>query len=314
VTDTRNGDALVTQPPTDPKAKRTCGIIMPISATNNQTEAHWTAVRTLISRAIERAGFIATPVWENSATDRVSERIIGNIFQFPIAVVDISDSNPNVMLELGLRIASKKPTVVVVNDGGAIPFDIRDFHAIHYPTSLSILEMESFIEQLSDVLIAKDKAANEDGYVPFLSNVVVDVIAPGEREVPFGQFLLDRLDEIDAKISSSSSKRQPSSYALFGSGDRVDFVTTSMGTAFFFTSSGRVSQHFNKGLAALHKGFSIRAIANTLDETYYAVVVAGLTDNSALRPMLFSSFSDYVSSNGATVGVPEQIAYTSSIF
>src|SRR4051794_3026748 len=89
-----------------------CGVIMPISATANLSEQHWQNLQTLLHRAIAAAGFSPRNVWESTSTDRISERIIGNIFQVPIAVADISDLNPNVMLELGLRLASKKPTIV----------------------------------------------------------------------------------------------------------------------------------------------------------------------------------------------------------
>ena len=89
-----------------------CGLIIPISGTTNHSEKHWSDMRDLLSRAIENASLKPVPVWINSSTDRVSERIVGNIFRFPVCIADISDQNPNVMLELGLRLASKKPTIV----------------------------------------------------------------------------------------------------------------------------------------------------------------------------------------------------------
>ena len=82
-----------------------CGLILPISETANHSEEHWTNIRTLLHRGIAAAGFDPQNVWENTSKDRISERIIGNIFQVPLAVADISDLNPNVMLELGLRLA-----------------------------------------------------------------------------------------------------------------------------------------------------------------------------------------------------------------
>jgi len=108
------------RPSSEPNSE--CGVIMPISATSSHSEEHWRKVQTLLHRGISDAGFTPRNVWESPTSDRISERIIGSIFEVPIAVADISDLNPNVMLELGLRLASKRPTVVVANTGGEIPF------------------------------------------------------------------------------------------------------------------------------------------------------------------------------------------------
>lgn len=177
-----------------------CGVIMPISATVNHSEQHWLDVQTLLHRVIENAGFEAKNVWESVLTDRVSERIIGNIFQVPIAVADISDLNPNVMLELGLRLASKKPTIVIVNSGGEIPFDIRDFHALFYPSNLNILEMEDFFKKITKLLNEKYKLYKAENYQPFLGNVIVDVASPETREVGANQIIMERLDSLATEI------------------------------------------------------------------------------------------------------------------
>ncbi len=174
---------------------------MPISATSNHSEQHWGEVQTLIHRAIRNAGFDPVNVWENEVVDRISERIVGNIFSHDIAVADISDLNPNVMLELGLRLSSKKPTVVVVDSIGSIPFDIRDFNAVIYPSDLTIISMESFIEKLSSVLKQKHAAFSAGNYTPFLGKVVVDVIEPETRSVPKDDLIISLLEELRSRIS-----------------------------------------------------------------------------------------------------------------
>jgi hypothetical protein len=189
-----------------------CGVIMPISETASHTEVHWQAVQTLLHRAIAAAGFTPKNVWESTATDRISERIIGNIFQMPLVVADITDQNPNVMLELGLRLASKKPTVVVATTGSAIPFDIRDFHAVFYPSDMNMLGMEDFFRKLSRVIQEKHRAASNESYVPFLGNVIVDVASPETREVGANEIILSRLNDISMRLSSMEAlSRSPRS-------------------------------------------------------------------------------------------------------
>jgi hypothetical protein len=190
-------------------APPTCGVIMPISATVSRSEAQWTDVQKLLHRAIRAAGFDPQNVWEGSATDRISERIISSIFRHPIVVADITDLNPNVMLELGLRLASKKPTIVVVSKGATIPFDIRDFHAVDYPADMSMLGMEDFFARLSIQLKEKHEAAQRDDYNSFLSNVVVDVLAPQERQGTLNEVVLKRLDDLAYLFQRSEINSAP---------------------------------------------------------------------------------------------------------
>lgn len=178
-----------------------CGVILPISATSTHSEEHWRDVQLLLHRGISAAGFIPRNVWENTSTDRVSERIIGNIFSVSIAVADISDLNPNVMFELGLRLSSKKPTIVVVNSGGDIPFDIRDFHAEFYPPDMNMLGMENFFKNLSRALKTKYQAFQSENYTPFLNNVIVDVTSPQTREVGATDLILTRVDGIMDRLA-----------------------------------------------------------------------------------------------------------------
>lgn len=196
-----------TAPPTSEQKPR-CGIIMPISATANQDEGHWKDVLKLLHRSLDNAGFDPVNVWESSTGDRISERIVSNIFNLDIIVVDISDLNPNVMFELGLRLSSKKPTIVTCNTGGLVPFDIRDFEILLYPPDLNILGIEEFFTKLDKSL--KDKYLSYKGnkYAAFLSNVVIDVASPQTRELDISQLLLSRMDDLSRKVSSIENNNQ----------------------------------------------------------------------------------------------------------
>lgn len=189
-------DKVDVELPTQPA----CGLIMPISATDNHDEKHWASVQILLHRAIRSAGLTPANVWEG-VNDRISKRIVSNIFRQDIVVADISDLNPNVMLELGLRLASKKPTVIVFNKDGKIPFDIADVEAIDYPSDLNIIEMEVFFEKFSNLLKSRLNAYKAGTYEPYLGDVVVEVLEPQTKEVSVEDLVLERLDELGTRMS-----------------------------------------------------------------------------------------------------------------
>ena len=178
-----------------------CGIIMPISATANHTEQHWADVQKLLHRTLNSAGYKAENVWVDDLRDRVSERIIGNIFRHEIVVADITDLNPNVMLELGLRLSSRKPTVVISSSQNNIPFDIRDFHILMYPPDLNILEMEVFFRRLIEIVQKQTDAVKRGDYNPFLTGVVIDVLEPTTKSGPIEDIVLSRLDDLGVRFS-----------------------------------------------------------------------------------------------------------------
>jgi len=63
----------------------------------------------------------------------ITATIVKSIVTADVVIVDITGRNPNVFLELGIRYALRsKVTVLLVQDGKNIPFDIRGYRFIEY--------------------------------------------------------------------------------------------------------------------------------------------------------------------------------------
>jgi len=99
-----------------PESAPVCGIVMPISSIDGCNEAHWSDVHEILTEAIEDAGFEANLVSNADDVGIIQKRIIQNLYENPIVVCDVSGKNPNVMFELGLRLAFDKPTIIVKDD------------------------------------------------------------------------------------------------------------------------------------------------------------------------------------------------------
>src|ERR1051326_2897948 len=103
--------------------KPICGLVMPISAIDGVSENHWLDVRQILTASIESAGFKANMVSEAEDIGIIQRRIIQNLYNNPVVVCDVSGKNPNVMFELGLRLAFDKAIVIVKDDATAYSFD-----------------------------------------------------------------------------------------------------------------------------------------------------------------------------------------------
>lgn len=123
--------------------EQTCGIVMPISTSANHSREYYGMVRFLIEEIV---GELMTPlcVWEGADADAIAQRVFRNIEKLPLVIFDITDTVPNVMIELGLRLGTRKPMIIVKSTSQHIPFDITTFEVISYPDDLNIIGMREF--------------------------------------------------------------------------------------------------------------------------------------------------------------------------
>lgn len=126
------------------KEPKICGIVMPISSIDGCAETHWSEVLEIINEAIEDAGFDGNLVSNADDVGIIHKRIIQNLYDNPIVVCDVSCKNPNVMFELGLRLAFDKPTIIIKDDKTAYSFDTSAIEHLEYPRDLRFSQIVEF--------------------------------------------------------------------------------------------------------------------------------------------------------------------------
>ena len=183
-------------------ANQPCGIVMPISSFGEYETQHWLEVRAILERAIKKAGYKPAPVWERSETDIIQGRIVQNLYEYKVAVCDISGLNPNVMFELGLRLAFKKPVVITVDNETKIPFDTNVIEHIIYDRGLNFKRTEDFIERVKEKIENIIEMTENGSYVSYIDALgAFKTFVPNPQKVEFDQFVLDKLEQISANVS-----------------------------------------------------------------------------------------------------------------
>ncbi len=89
-----------------------CGLVMPISAIDGCDESHWKEVEEIVHETVKHSDFVIKFVSDADDVGIIQKRIIQNLYNNPIVVCDVSGKNPNVMFDLGLRLAFDKPTII----------------------------------------------------------------------------------------------------------------------------------------------------------------------------------------------------------
>lgn len=182
--------------------KPVCGIIMPISAIDGCPSEHWAEVKNIISESICTAGYNPNLVSNADDIGIIQKRIIQNIYSNDIVVCDVSGKNPNVMFELGMRLAFDKPAIIIIDDKTDYSFDTSPIEHLSYPRDLRYNKILDFKDQLAKKIKATaEMAKNDSNYTTFLKNFGSFEIAHVEKKPgTINDILLERLDYISSRL------------------------------------------------------------------------------------------------------------------
>lgn len=198
---------LIAETPQGP----TCGIIMPLSAIDGCTAAHWGDVQSIIKESVASINdpvFTARMVSDADEVGVIQKRIVQNIFLSDVVVCDVSCRNPNVMFELGMRLAFDRPAVIIKDDKTPYSFDTGVIEHLTYPRDLRYNSMLIFRKQLADkVLSTYQKSKSDSEHSTFLKNFGTFKIASlHTEEVKSDQILLTVLEQVQSQISRLNAK------------------------------------------------------------------------------------------------------------
>lgn len=110
-----------------------CFVIMPISDQGDYPKGHFDKIYEHIFKpAIEEAGYEPYRVDENKLCDSIIGKIFSALQESPMALCDLSNRNPNVLYELGIRQAYDKPVVLVQDEKTERIFDVSGISTVQY--------------------------------------------------------------------------------------------------------------------------------------------------------------------------------------
>ena len=109
----------------DSKKKPKAFIVMPFVEKNDARPNGFfkEVLRSLLTPAGVTAGFIVETA-NRQGSDVIQSTIVNELLEADLVIADLTDHNPNVLFELGLRIAEDKPVVLVKASGTGRIFDV----------------------------------------------------------------------------------------------------------------------------------------------------------------------------------------------
>jgi hypothetical protein len=116
---------------------KTCLVIMPIGsdlAYRKYLKRYEKLIKPAIEGVLQGAERVFNAIRADfiSASGSINRTILRQLYQADVVVADLTDLNPNVFYELGVRHSLRKGTILVALEGTKIPFDVGDLRVEFY--------------------------------------------------------------------------------------------------------------------------------------------------------------------------------------
>ena len=136
---------------------------MPFSDTQSCTEQKWTEIfEYIIKPAAEESGLGYKCERSVAERENIIKGILEALNKANVVIADLTDNNPNVFYELGVRHTLANRTILIAQGEEHIPFDLRPYPVAFYSESpAKIAEFKSDIKKkLEDIETNPERADN----------------------------------------------------------------------------------------------------------------------------------------------------------
>ena len=127
-------------------------------------------LNSVITPAANAAGF-AVETSRKQGSDVIQSTIINQLLKADLVVVDITDHNPNVLFELGIRIAKDLPVALIKAEGTGPIFDVDNMmRVLPYNSNLWPTTLDKDVPRLTDhIKGAWDNRSTDRTYMQILT-------------------------------------------------------------------------------------------------------------------------------------------------
>lgn len=184
-------------------AKKNCFVVTPIGNSDSQTRRKAQGIiDSVIKPVLKDKDFEVHVAHEISSLGSITKQVIEHLLKDDLVIANLTELNPNVMYELAVRHAVRKPVVTIAEDGTILPFDISDERAIFYRN-----DMAGAFELTPKLVSAIEEAMKEKLTDNPIYRVSESLLIKESKEIPsIEKFLMQRLDNIESAVSDLSRK------------------------------------------------------------------------------------------------------------
>ena len=216
--------------------EKTCFVVMPIRKLGTDEYLHFRAIYNQIKPTIEGEGYAVLRGDDVQKSGAITKDIVSRLAESDLVVADLTDLNPNVFYELGVRHALRgRGTIMIIDEKRTtdIPFDLSAYRVIKFSGDLTGIEtlntaLASFLQESADSDTSRDNPVHD--WFPMLPVNVLEVAAQSS-EAPLRRTIKELQERIDqyekaygSALPSRSREDSPLSLILSTVSDAEDGV------------------------------------------------------------------------------------------
>ncbi|MDA1664871.1 hypothetical protein PDK09_05120 [Bacillus cereus] len=191
----------------NPNKDKTCFIITPIGEDRSEIRrAADGVIDAVIIPELEKIGFHRENVdvaHRMPNPGSINQQVIKKILESDLAIANLTTLNPNVMYELAIRHAVRKPVIQICQKGtNKLPFDITEERTIFYNDDMSgVIELGEDLRRMLPVALNDEEPDNPIYRVVKRQAIIQSIDANNE---PL-KYLFEQMSDIQNQVSELTS-------------------------------------------------------------------------------------------------------------
>ncbi len=187
-----------------PDLSKECFFIAPIGEEGTDTRERSDGVlEYIVGPAAEDLDLVTIRADKIAKPGEITRQVIEHVVGAKAAVVDLTDSNPNVYYEMAVRHTARLPTVLIAEEGQELPFDIAQMRTIFFDHK-SLKSAAECREQITQYL---QEAIEGEVDSPISASVTVQRLEKGSPQDRVLAQLVASVDEIRGMLTRDGVER-----------------------------------------------------------------------------------------------------------
>ena len=185
--------------------RKVCFVITPIGDDNTPIRKKTDGLLSNVIKPICRElNFDICVAHEIDNTGSITNQVIQKILDSDMVIANLTGLNANVMYELAIRHAVRKPVVCLAEIGTKLPFDINTERTIFYSDDMYGAEiLKQDLKRKFQVAISEDDIDNPIYRVIKEKTIIKEIKIDGGSDSKSILYLIEKLDRIERKIANS---------------------------------------------------------------------------------------------------------------
>ncbi|SDM14992.1 hypothetical protein [Sediminibacillus halophilus] len=185
---------------------KTCFIITPIGPDNSEVRrAAEGVIDSLITPVLEEEGYDVAVAHRMYNAGSITKQILSKILTDDLVIANLTGLNPNVMYEVAIRHAARKPIVQLCEKGTKLPFDIVEERTIFYTNDmLGVVERKEDLKSMIKEAVIEEEIDNP----VYRATEEVRILQDVKSKDPEKYDVLKRMDELEGRLLSILDTRR----------------------------------------------------------------------------------------------------------